>query len=404
MVVAEMFTAMSGLGGAIVNYGNAFATDKLFVVIIVLALLGVGADRGGQAPRAKVRSLERIRARQLSQVLLSLLLGNGCSDQFWASADTVVAREVSNSATSGSQPRGGGMSKERWVDRRGFLSAFGLGAAAALVAACSPAAAPAPTQAPVKPAEPAKPTEAAKPPPRPRPRQARQPARGKPGRQPEPKRQPQPGRRHCAERRPGDKAVCIARQIRHPQRNRPARSDFALSPLRPRKRLLQGRRARRRDQRLPTATSPPFALVAKEDDVMWGAFGPSLQAIQSGSKLKNVSSIAPKLDYLLVVQKEIADAKALEDRERRRFAARRGLVSGSQADGRARRCRFRRVNWLSVGGSAARVQALIAKKADAAVLNASFTTLGGEVRLPEGPRRRREGSSKLRLYLEAATE
>ena len=42
MVVAEMFTAMSGLGGAIVYYSNAFATDKLFVVIILLALLGVG--------------------------------------------------------------------------------------------------------------------------------------------------------------------------------------------------------------------------------------------------------------------------------------------------------------------------------------------------------------------------
>lgn len=42
MVVAEMFTAVSGLGGAIVVYGNSFATDKLFVIIIVLALLGVG--------------------------------------------------------------------------------------------------------------------------------------------------------------------------------------------------------------------------------------------------------------------------------------------------------------------------------------------------------------------------
>jgi NitT/TauT family transport system permease protein len=42
IVVAELFTAVTGLGGAIVTYGNAFATDKLFVVIIVLALLGVG--------------------------------------------------------------------------------------------------------------------------------------------------------------------------------------------------------------------------------------------------------------------------------------------------------------------------------------------------------------------------
>ena len=41
MVVAEMFTATDGLGGAVITYGNAFATDKLFVVIILLALLGI---------------------------------------------------------------------------------------------------------------------------------------------------------------------------------------------------------------------------------------------------------------------------------------------------------------------------------------------------------------------------
>ncbi len=41
MVAGEMFTAVSGMGGAIVNYSNSFATDKLFVVIITLALLGV---------------------------------------------------------------------------------------------------------------------------------------------------------------------------------------------------------------------------------------------------------------------------------------------------------------------------------------------------------------------------
>lgn len=52
MVVAEMFTAVSGLGGAIVTYGNAFATSKLFVVIILLALLGVGLS-------AFVKALER---------------------------------------------------------------------------------------------------------------------------------------------------------------------------------------------------------------------------------------------------------------------------------------------------------------------------------------------------------
>jgi ABC-type nitrate/sulfonate/bicarbonate transport system permease component len=41
MVVAEMFTAISGLGGLIIIYGNSFATDKLLVVVLVLALLGV---------------------------------------------------------------------------------------------------------------------------------------------------------------------------------------------------------------------------------------------------------------------------------------------------------------------------------------------------------------------------
>ena len=52
MVVAEMFTALAGLGGAIMNYGNAFKTDKLFVIMIVLALLGVSLTES-------VRLLER---------------------------------------------------------------------------------------------------------------------------------------------------------------------------------------------------------------------------------------------------------------------------------------------------------------------------------------------------------
>ena len=42
MIVAEFFTAINGLGGLIVNYANSFATAKLFVPIIVIAVLGVG--------------------------------------------------------------------------------------------------------------------------------------------------------------------------------------------------------------------------------------------------------------------------------------------------------------------------------------------------------------------------
>jgi NitT/TauT family transport system permease protein len=52
MVVGEMFADVSGLGGSIVKYGAAFATDKFFVVIIVLALMGVGLTEA-------VRILER---------------------------------------------------------------------------------------------------------------------------------------------------------------------------------------------------------------------------------------------------------------------------------------------------------------------------------------------------------
>jgi len=43
MIVAEFFTSIAGLGGMIVKYGNFFATAKMFVPIIVVSLLGVGA-------------------------------------------------------------------------------------------------------------------------------------------------------------------------------------------------------------------------------------------------------------------------------------------------------------------------------------------------------------------------
>ena len=41
MVVAELFTAVTGLGGLIVRYANVFATDRLFVPILVTAIMGV---------------------------------------------------------------------------------------------------------------------------------------------------------------------------------------------------------------------------------------------------------------------------------------------------------------------------------------------------------------------------
>ena len=41
IIVAEFFTAISGLGGMIVEYANVFATAKLFVPLIVIAVVGV---------------------------------------------------------------------------------------------------------------------------------------------------------------------------------------------------------------------------------------------------------------------------------------------------------------------------------------------------------------------------
>ncbi len=42
MVVAEFFTAITGLGALIVKYGNAYDTASMFVPILLLMLLGVG--------------------------------------------------------------------------------------------------------------------------------------------------------------------------------------------------------------------------------------------------------------------------------------------------------------------------------------------------------------------------
>jgi ABC-type nitrate/sulfonate/bicarbonate transport system permease component len=49
MVVAELFTAITGLGAMLTLYGNLFETAKMFVVIIVFGLLGVALIRATQA-------------------------------------------------------------------------------------------------------------------------------------------------------------------------------------------------------------------------------------------------------------------------------------------------------------------------------------------------------------------
>jgi len=41
MIVAQMFLGIAGMGFMLTNYGNQFATDYVFVVVISLAALGI---------------------------------------------------------------------------------------------------------------------------------------------------------------------------------------------------------------------------------------------------------------------------------------------------------------------------------------------------------------------------
>lgn len=54
MIVAELFTAITGLGAMLSLYGNIFETAKMFVVILVLAGLGFGLIQGAQLLERKM--------------------------------------------------------------------------------------------------------------------------------------------------------------------------------------------------------------------------------------------------------------------------------------------------------------------------------------------------------------
>jgi NitT/TauT family transport system permease protein len=53
VVVAEFFTAVSGLGGLIIVYSNSFATAKLFVPVITLVFLGLALTWAARALEAR---------------------------------------------------------------------------------------------------------------------------------------------------------------------------------------------------------------------------------------------------------------------------------------------------------------------------------------------------------------
>lgn len=119
----------------------------------------------------------------------------------------------------------------------------------------------------------------------------------------------------------------------------------------------------------PTAVR---AVVAGEGDIGWCGATSFLQATKAGSKIKIISCFSPKLDYLVVCNKKFPDLKSLSN----------SAIAVSQVGAVSQQVPklmvelgggdVSKVRWLSVGGSSSRVQALIAKRVDAAALNSPF--------------------------------
>lgn len=62
MVIAELLFAVTGIGGAIQNAANYYRTDKVFVLVIVLAVLGVGMAAAVQLTERLVTPWQQGRA------------------------------------------------------------------------------------------------------------------------------------------------------------------------------------------------------------------------------------------------------------------------------------------------------------------------------------------------------
>lgn len=122
----------------------------------------------------------------------------------------------------------------------------------------------------------------------------------------------------------------------------------------------------------PAETTAVRALVAGAGEVCWAGPVSQLTAIKAGARLKALSCFAPRLDYLVVANKAIANVRAMEGHSA--AVAQAGAISQivlklvmekAGAD-------ISKVQWASLGNSATRLQALIAKRVDAAALNSGY--------------------------------
>ena len=119
------------------------------------------------------------------------------------------------------------------------------------------------------------------------------------------------------------------------------------------------------------ATAVRVLLSGGADLASVGAL-PTIQAINAGTRLNIVSCYSPKLDYLLVAESGTRGGKDLEGKAV--AVSQVGATSHLVAQLLIKKAGgdVSKVNWLSVGASSARVQALIAKRVAAAPLNSIF--------------------------------
>jgi NitT/TauT family transport system substrate-binding protein len=114
------------------------------------------------------------------------------------------------------------------------------------------------------------------------------------------------------------------------------------------------------------------ALLAGEGDVGWVGGISTLQAVGAGSKLRVLDCFTPKLDYLVVGQKSITSLKGFEGHSMAvsQVGAVSQIVPRLMIEGKGGD--QSKVQWVSVGASAARLQSVIAKRVDGAPMNSVF--------------------------------
>jgi len=113
-------------------------------------------------------------------------------------------------------------------------------------------------------------------------------------------------------------------------------------------------------------------LLAGEGEVAWTGAVSTFQAMDSGAKVKCISAITSKLDWVVVANKSVADLKQVAGKT---FAVSQIGAASQIAPilmleglgiGRDQ------IKWIALGGSSSRVQALVVNKIDVTMLTPSF--------------------------------